>query len=93
MPKKAAGAGENSKKAQGQARKAEAAAGKKAAKDREVAAQEDVEWSKGGKDSSKKYVLATQPDYMNIRANKREEKQPPPKLQKPHAKRQRKLPC
>lgn len=46
--------GENSKKAAGQARKAEAAAGKQAAKGRESAAREDAEWSKGSKDNSKK---------------------------------------
>jgi hypothetical protein len=50
--------GENSKKAAGQARKAEAAANKQAAKDREVASREDAEWSKGAKDNSKKYVIS-----------------------------------
>jgi hypothetical protein len=55
MPKKNAVPGEGSKKAQGQARKAEAANSKKAGKEREEAAQEDQEWSKGSKDSSKKY--------------------------------------
>lgn len=49
-------AGEGSKKAQGQARKAEAAAGKKAVKEQEVAKAEDQEWAKGSKDSSKKYA-------------------------------------
>jgi hypothetical protein len=56
MAGKKAAAGEGSKKAQGQARKADAAAGKKAAKEQEVAKAEDQEWSKGSKDSSKKYV-------------------------------------
>jgi hypothetical protein len=51
--------GENSKKAQGQARKAEAAAGKKAAANREEAVKEDQEWGKGAKDNSKKYESTT----------------------------------
>ena len=51
------GAGENSKKAAGQARKAEAAAGKQAAKQKEVAAEEDKEWSKGAKSNAKAYVF------------------------------------
>ncbi|KAF2436555.1 DUF1014-domain-containing protein [Tothia fuscella] len=55
-PKKNAGAG--SKKEQGQARKADAAAGKKAAKDQEVAQAEDQEWQKGAKDSGKKQAAA-----------------------------------
>jgi hypothetical protein len=54
MPKKTATPGEGSKKAQGQARKADAANAKKAGKEREIEAQEDQEWSKGSKDSSKK---------------------------------------
>jgi hypothetical protein len=49
-PKKS---GENSKKAQGQARKAEAAAGKQAQKDREAAAVEAKKWDEGAKSSSK----------------------------------------
>lgn len=48
--------GEGSKKAAGQSRKAEAAAAKAAAEDAKKAAAEDVEWKKGAKDSSKKYV-------------------------------------
>jgi hypothetical protein len=48
--------GENSKKAQGQARKAEAEEQKKAAKNKQAAAAEEEEWSKGSKDNSKKYV-------------------------------------
>lgn len=54
MAKKGGGAGENSKKAQGQARKAEAAAGKKAAEESKKAAVEDAEWSKGSKKASAK---------------------------------------
>lgn len=50
-PKK--GGGENSKKAQGQARKAEAAAGKQAQKDREAEAAEAKKWDQGSKSNSK----------------------------------------
>ncbi|KAK6515838.1 hypothetical protein TWF281_004429 [Arthrobotrys megalospora] len=46
--------GENSKKAAGNARKAEAAAGKQAKADAVKAAKEDTEWADGAKDSSKK---------------------------------------
>ncbi|KAK6342427.1 hypothetical protein TWF718_007828 [Orbilia javanica] len=45
---------ENSKKAAGNARKAEAAAGKQAKADAVKAAKEDAEWADGAKDSSKK---------------------------------------
>ena len=48
--------GENSKKAAGNARKAEAAASKQAAKDREAATREDEKWGQGSKDNSKKSV-------------------------------------
>jgi hypothetical protein len=54
---KGAGAGENSKKAQGQARKANAAAEKQAAKDRQAEAAEAEEWKKGSKSNAKAYVL------------------------------------
>lgn len=50
------GGGENSKKAAGNARKAEAAAQKQAAKDRDTEVQESAKWSKGAKDNSKAYV-------------------------------------
>jgi hypothetical protein len=46
---------EGSKKAQGQARKAEAAAAKQAGKQKEVDDAESREWEKGTKDTSKKY--------------------------------------
>ena len=48
--------GENTKKAAGNAKKAEAAAGKAAVQDAKKAREEDREWSKGAKDDSKKYV-------------------------------------
>ena len=48
--------GGNSKKEAGQARKAEAAAGKKAAENAKAAAAEDKQWQKGAKDNSKAYV-------------------------------------
>ncbi|KKY38577.1 putative partner of vegetative incompatibility protein 6 [Diaporthe ampelina] len=54
MAKKGGGAGENSKKAAGQARKADAAANKKAAEDSKKAAVEDAEWSKGSKKANAK---------------------------------------
>ncbi|KAF3135024.1 hypothetical protein TWF569_009995 [Orbilia oligospora] len=45
---------ENSKKVAGNARKAEAAAGKQAKADAVKSAKEDAEWAEGSKDSSKK---------------------------------------
>jgi len=48
------GGGENSKKALGQARKAEAAANKKAGKEREAEAKETSKWQEGARDTSKK---------------------------------------
>lgn len=47
------GGGENSKKAAGQARKAEAAAQKQAAKDRQAEEAEAEKWSKGSKSTAK----------------------------------------
>jgi hypothetical protein len=55
----AAGGGEGSKKAQGQARKADAAASKQAAKNKEQEAAEAAEWNKGAKSNSKAYAHAT----------------------------------
>ncbi|ROW16570.1 hypothetical protein VPNG_01659 [Cytospora leucostoma] len=46
--------GENSKKAAGQARKADAAASKKAAEDNKKSAVEEAEWEKGSKKASAK---------------------------------------
>lgn len=46
--------GENSKKAAGQARKADAAASKKAAEDNKKAAVDEAEWDKGSKKASAK---------------------------------------
>jgi hypothetical protein len=46
--------GETSKKAAGQARKADAAAAKKAVKEREVESRETESWRDGAKDTSKK---------------------------------------
>jgi hypothetical protein len=48
------GADTASKKAAGQARKAEAANSKKAAKDQELQAEEESTWKEGSKDSSRK---------------------------------------
>jgi hypothetical protein len=56
MAGKRGSTGENSKKAAGQARKAEAAANKKAAKDRELETAKAAEWQSGAKDNSRKYV-------------------------------------
>jgi hypothetical protein len=53
MAKKGGAAGENSKKAQGQARKADAAASKQAAKNKEVEAAEAAQWDKGSKSNAK----------------------------------------
>jgi hypothetical protein len=52
MPK-----GENSKKAAGNAKKAEVAAQKQAAENQKKAAAEEQEWKKGSKDSSKAYEI------------------------------------
>jgi hypothetical protein len=56
MAKKGGAAGENSKKAQGQARKADAAASKQAAKNKEVEVAEAAQWDKGSKSNAKAYV-------------------------------------
>lgn len=48
------GGSEGSKKAAGQARKAETAANKKASKEREEEQSEAAQWEKGAKDSGKK---------------------------------------
>lgn len=45
--------GENTKKAQGQARKAEAAAGKQAQKEAVAQAEEAKKWEQGSKSNSK----------------------------------------
>jgi len=48
--------GENSKKAAGNAKKAEAAAQKDAVANAKKSKEEEQEWSKGAKDDSKKYI-------------------------------------
>ena len=50
--------GENTKKAAGNARKAEAAAAKQAARDQEFERIEDDKWKHGSKDTSKALRLA-----------------------------------
>jgi len=52
----AAGGGEGSKKAQGQARKADVAASKAAAKDKQAAEAEAKDWDKGAKSNAKAYA-------------------------------------
>jgi len=47
-------AGENTRKVAGNAKKAEAAAQKQAAKDKVAAENESAEWAKGAKDDKKK---------------------------------------
>lgn len=54
--KKGGGGGEGSKKAQGQARKADAAASKQAAKNQEAEKVEADKWEKGAKSNAKAYV-------------------------------------
>lgn len=61
MPPKRGG-GEGSKKAQGQARKADAAAQKQAQKDREAEAAESKKWEQGGKSNNKAYVSKKKKD-------------------------------
>ncbi|KAG9187467.1 DUF1014-domain-containing protein [Alternaria panax] len=59
MAKKgAAGGGETSKKAQGQARKADAAASKQAAKNQQAEKAEAEEWNKGAKSNAKAEAAA-----------------------------------
>lgn len=58
-----AGAGENSRKAAGQARKADSAANKKAAEESKKAVVEDAEWDKGSKKASAK-KLVVMPAYL-----------------------------
>ena len=48
--------GENTKKAAGNARKAEAAAAKQAVRDRESERVETEKWKQGAKDTSKAYI-------------------------------------
>lgn len=70
MPPKRGG-GEGSKKAQGQARKADAAASKQAQKDREAEAAESKKWEQGGKSNNKAYVSEKKrksPMYLCLRA-------------------------
>ena len=50
--------GENSKKASGQARKAESAAAKKAVKEREAESREAETWRDGAKHTSKKCEIS-----------------------------------
>ena len=57
MGAKNKGGGETSKKAQGQARKADAAASKKAAKEQQAESSEAVKWEKGTKSNAKAYVV------------------------------------
>ncbi|KAF2092250.1 DUF1014-domain-containing protein [Saccharata proteae CBS 121410] len=71
MPKPKAG-GENSKKAAGQARKADAAAGKQAAANAVKASQEDAEWNKGSKSNAKAQAAA---DKQAEAARKKAEKE------------------
>ncbi|KAH7383276.1 hypothetical protein BKA66DRAFT_417941 [Pyrenochaeta sp. MPI-SDFR-AT-0127] len=52
------GGGEGSKKAQGQARKADAAASKQAAKDQQAEAAESAKWDKGAKSNAKAEAAA-----------------------------------
>jgi hypothetical protein len=63
MAKKGAAGGDGggSKKAQGQARKADAAASKQAAKDKQVEAAETEKWDKGAKSNAKAYGKKHQP--------------------------------
>ena len=58
MAGKKGGAGENSKKAQGQARKAEAASSKKAAAAQKEEEAESAQWSKGSKSNAKAEAVA-----------------------------------
>jgi hypothetical protein len=62
-PRKAAG-GEGSKKAQGQARKAEAADQKKAGKQKQVEEVEAQEWEKGAKSNSKALGFSFNPFFF-----------------------------
>jgi hypothetical protein len=86
----AAGGGEGSKKAQGQARKADAAAAKNAAKERQAEAAEAEEWNKGAKSNSKACVYMT--GFESMETDCTVAKLPPQRLQKPRARRPRRMP-
>lgn len=63
----AAGGGEGSKKAQGQARKADAAASKVAAKNQLSEKAEAEDWNKGAKSNAKAYdTFSTQLPYRQV---------------------------
>ncbi|KAF2178206.1 DUF1014-domain-containing protein [Zopfia rhizophila CBS 207.26] len=66
------GAGENSKKAAGQARKADAAAAKQAAKERQAEEEEAKKWQKGAKSTAKANAAA---DKAAEAARKKAEKE------------------
>ncbi|EWC46062.1 hypothetical protein DRE_04636 [Drechslerella stenobrocha 248] len=77
--------GENSKKAAGQARKAEAAASKQAKADSARAAKDDAEWAEGSKDNSKKYspAMPHPPPTKDQKLTYRTDRQQRPKSAKP----------
>lgn len=52
------GKGENTKKAAGNAKKAEAAASKQAQQEAQAEADESEKWAKGAKGNAKKYVCS-----------------------------------
>jgi hypothetical protein len=81
--------GGGSKKAQGQARKADAAASKQAVKDKQVEAAESKEWDKGSKSNAKasvytRLVSTKTTDWSLVRP-------PPRRPPKQRAKRPRKM--
>lgn len=65
--------GENSKKAAGNARKAEAANSKKRAEDAKVAAAEDAEWDQGSKKGNKKKEMDEEKKAEALRKKKERE--------------------
>jgi hypothetical protein len=83
--------GGGSKKAQGQARKADAAASKQAVKDKQAEAAESKEWDKGSK-SNAKACVHTEP--IRIKMTDWSLVRPPPRRPpKQRARRLRKMLC
>lgn len=81
----------NTKKAAGNAKKAEVAAAKQAEVDRKKTVEEDTEWAKGSKSTAKQYIgshINTQPLLTHSPTETPQQPKPPT----PHARKPRKKP-
>jgi len=90
MPPPKKSGGEGSKKAQGQSRKADAAAAKQAEKDSAAAAEEAKKWDVGGKSNSKAYVCNYRHRFQCADMNTARPQQR--RKRKPRARRPRRMP-